>query len=656
MKAYKYIPLLLTVFLGGCYVMDVPDPEQPDPTVKLSLDDDPFSGSETISLDYESSTTLTFEYEDISRIVAEAPLGWSAVVKMTGGSGSIKISAPKYGTESVQDGVVNLKMFDGSGSFSEKKLTVHAVEGVLEFALSGFDTSVTSEFTLGSRTTVNYTCSPSFKELDYVLPAGWKLLEKVRGAFVIVAPDLTVETGDASGMVTITPVSWSGVKETSLAVSFPVNVDPTKPTFQFVEEETNFTYGETKTLEITAKGLKDVVYPTVPEGWTIDWSGINEGTISVTSPASDTVSFDGCASLVLSAISNTDNSPITSNASVIRLYGINSAEEFIDFRTAYEGANPSEPTTDEEVLGKWMVDGVLSLNSDILLTSDMLQSKAYVVKTLDVPFNGNNHTITLDLNCNASVAGLFHYITADVSNLKLAGSLTNSYETGVSNIGSLVATPKTCTIENVESSVNITYNVGASIAVKTNVGGLSGNPASNYSATFKNCKYSGTITLNNDAFGVGGIVSGTDMGKPGGTTTCDGCVFSGEIVLNHKIADSGITPRLGGIIGDLGRIGVITNCVSEGNITVNAGGKRILSSSAGGFGGVVGRNTAPASEYTMSATIKNCSFTGSITVKGTAGNEDMTRYGQIIGCVPNSNAQGALTQESNTMEGTISFE
>ena len=30
MKAYKYLPLLLTAFLTGCYKMDVPEPEKPD--------------------------------------------------------------------------------------------------------------------------------------------------------------------------------------------------------------------------------------------------------------------------------------------------------------------------------------------------------------------------------------------------------------------------------------------------------------------------------------------------------------------------------------------------------------------------------------------------------------------------------------------------
>ena len=655
--------MLLTVILGGCYELDVPEAEQPSPVVKLTLDDDPFSGKETINLDYEASTTLEFTYEDISRVVAEAPLGWTAVVKMTGGNGSIGISAPKYGTESVQDGTVILKLYDGTGSFTEKKLTVHAVEGVLEFALAGFDTSVTSEFTLGSRTTVNYTYSPSFKNLQRsrpmkvknlqsTLPAGWKLLEKNRGSFVIVAPDLSVESGDASGTVTITPVSWGGVSDSSLSVSFPVSVDPTKPTFQFVEEETLFNFGESKELEIVAKGLKDIVYPAVPEGWTIDWSKIEDGTVGVTAPAAGAASFKGMETLVLGATSNTDNSAISSNASVVRLFGINSADDFLAFRAVYEGTDADDPETDPETIGKWMTGDAISLNADISLGSDVLQKGAYFIKFMRVPFDGNNHTITLDFNCNAAVAGLFQYTSSEIRNLGLAGSLTNSYEAANSYIGPLSARPYAGTFVNVNSSVNVHYKVGSTILVKTDIGGIAGRPMNDNAVNFKNCSYSGTITCDNDPFSVGGIVSATDAGKPGSLVTVEDCSFSGEIILNHYAYQTAVTSRVGGIIGDLARQGVITGCTSTGNITVNANGQKYAGSTGFGFGGVVARTTAPASGYTMYATIKNCTFSGTIKVNGANG-EVATCYGQIVGCVPNDNAMAVLMKDSWTENGTI---
>ena len=653
MKALKYLILLaILAFLPGCYVMDVPEPEAPNPAIRMTLDEDPFAGVEPISVGYEQNVTLAFEYEDISRVVAEAPLGWTATVKMTGGNGTIKIAAPKYGQESVPAGDLVLKMYDGSGSFKEKVIRVEAFEDELQFAITDLDLNAVCEFTLGSRTTVHYNCSNSFKNPEFNLPAGWKVIEKARGAFILIAPDLTVESGDESGTVTVTPVSWGGVKDGDLAQSFRVHVDRNKPTFQFVEEETSFTYGETKELEITAKGVKDIVYPATPEGWTIDWSGLMDGTVKVTAPARDAITA-GEGTLVLGATSNADQSAINSTPTVIRLFGVNSAEDLLAFRAVYEAEGADDPSTDPAVIGKWLVDDALTINTDFTLTSDMLTKQAYIIKYLNVPLEGSGHTLTLDLECNAAVGAIFQYNTANIRNLKLTGNISNSFEGGVSKTAPLVAEPMTATIENIDCSVNVRYQVGASCLVKSGVGGIVAYSRANESPTILNCTYSGTITLDNDAFAVGGIIGSTDTGKPGGTTTIDGCTFSGAIVLNHPIANSGITPRVGGFLGDLARIGVVTNCVSSGTITVNAGGRRVLSSNAGGFGGVVGRITAPASGYTMSSTIKNVTFRGTLQVVNCAADEDRTRYGQILGCSPNANSDAVLIKENWSEEGTL---
>ena len=652
MKAYQFIICALLAVLTGCYVMDVPQPETPSPAIRLTLDDDPFSATEPVSIGYEQSQTLSFEYEDISRVVAEAPLGWAAVVKMTGGNGTIKISAPRYGQESVPSGDVVLKLYDGSGSFKEKAIRVEAFEDALKFVITDLDLDAVSEFTLGSRTTVHYDCSNSFKNLEFNLPAGWKAIEKSRGTFILIAPDLTVESGDESGTVTVTPVSWGGAKGDDLARSIRVHVDRNKPTFQFVEEETSFAYGETKELEITAKGVKDIIYPATPAGWTIDWTGLMDGTVKVTAPARD-AAVAGAGTLILGATSNADQSPISSNPSVIRLYGINTADELLAFRSVYEGVDPDDPETDPAVIGKWLVDGALALNADLDLTSGMLTKSAYIIKYLNVPLEGNGHTLHLDLECNAAVGAVFQYNTADIRNLKVTGSIVNAFEGGVSKTAPLVAEPMTATIENIDCSADVHYKVGASCLVKSGIGGIGAYSRANESPTFKNCTYSGTITLDNDAFAVGGIIGSSDTGKPGGTTTIEGCTFSGAIILNHQIADSGITPRLGGFLGDLARVGVVNDCTSTGTITVNAGGKRVLSSNAGGFGGVVGRITAPASGYTMSSTIKNVTFKGTLQVVNAASNEDKTRYHQILGCSPNANSDAALIKENWSEEGTL---
>lgn len=108
-------------------------------------------------------------------------------------------------------------------------------------------------------------------------------------------------------------------------------------------------------------------------------------------------------------------------------------------------------------------------------------------------------------------------------------------------------------------------------------------------------------------------------------------------------------------MGDLARQGVITGCTSSGTITVNANGARFAGSTQFGFGGIVARTTAPANGYTMSATIKNCTFSGLIKVNNAEGGEVATCYGQIVGCIPNDNARGVTIRESCSEEGTISL-
>ena len=127
------------------------------------------------------------------------------------------------------------------------------------------------------------------------------------------------------------------------------------------------------------------------------------------------------------------------------------------------------------------------------------------------------------------------------------------------------------------------------------------------------------------------------------------------MVFDHHMSDSGIQPRVGGILGDLARAAVITDCLSEGTVTIHANGMRFCYNSGCGVGGICGRITAPASGYAMAATIKNTRFTGTIKINNPAANEDKARYGQTLGCSPNDNATGILVKENWVEEGTLSL-
>lgn len=151
------------------------------------------------------------------------------------------------------------------------------------------------------------------------------------------------------------------------------------------------------------------------------------------------------------------------------------------------------------------------------LTEDITVTEPYANEFTGT-FDGNGHTVTLNITANTNYVGLFS---------KLAGGAVVK---NVITVGSVTATGK------------------------NNVGGIAGF-ANTYSGdvTIENCKNTAAITGNNEVGGILGYCSGSAH-----SVTVTDCANTGTI--------SG-TRKLGGICGNLENAHFIKNCYNSGTVT-----------------------------------------------------------------------------------------
>jgi len=160
-------------------------------------------------------------------------------------------------------------------------------------------------------------------------------------------------------------------------------------------------------------------------------------------------------------------------------------------------------------------------------------------------FDGDNHTITLNVNTNKFAYGLFGGLSGSVSNLTIEGTVnvTSNY------VGALVSRVYNgATINNVTNKANVT---GAG----DQVGGLVGNANNEAVVTITNCSNKGNVSSTN-----GGFVAGI-LGGGWASIKLDNCSNSGNI--------SG-TKNVAGIIGELFLQGSIINCSNTGMVTASS--------------------------------------------------------------------------------------
>ena len=181
------------------------------------------------------------------------------------------------------------------------------------------------------------------------------------------------------------------------------------------------------------------------------------------------------------------------------------------------------------------------------LTADIIVTAPYANEFTDFSgtFDGNGHTVTLDITASTANVGLFSKLAggAVVKNVITAGSISSKG----SNVGGIAGSADTdagdVTIENCKNT--------AAITGKEEVGGILGRcSGSAHSVTVTGCINTGTINGTNRK--VGGI-----CGNLEGTHVIRNCYNTGGI----SVSKSGIA----GILGRGSKGVLIENCYSVGN-------------------------------------------------------------------------------------------
>ena len=431
---------------------------------------------------------------------------------------------------------------------------------------------------------------------------------------------------------------------------------------EFEAEKFTFDYGESKVVSFSGKNIASVDGIALPAGWTA--SELGTSSVKITAPVK-TVVTENAAGTVYKPVGDavltvTTNSSATKNASVkVRLRGINSDEEFNEFRTLYQngsdsfsgsGVSYNRRLTD---CADYLVNEEITLNDDISATPEASSFKYYILHHIEHNLNGNGKTFTFNVAHDAYPIGFCQTIfgTVKVYDLKLAGTINWTYSAAGGNggcCGGFVAQSQgnsvSLTLENIDNSVNINWTSASTADPTKNhaVGGFigvwTGKPV-----TFVNCTYSGTITKNCRNLGVGGFIgwsSGTSVSK------FDSCTFEGSINCNATTSKSAWTTSknleiVGGFVGctDSKADGLVEfkGCESGGTIKFANGGRLI--------GGFVGKTACPAT-FADNSIGKHCVFSGTIDYTETQKSASNNGYGYIGGFVGQSSGQPSKSYEN----------
>ena len=260
------------------------------------------------------------------------------------------------------------------------------------------------------------------------------------------------------------------------------------------------------------------------------------------------------------------------------------------------------------------------------LTADISVNGWTPLGTVDAPFtgafDGNNHTITFD---NAA-GGLFAYTkAATVWNLKIAGTITVTSETGAVKVGGISGNAEWTHITGCDSSVNIT---AAGNEHNSSAGGIVGFMRDR--SMISSCTASGNVTLNSNKAGLmvyaGGIAGYSGTGTYGAGAS--GCLITGSRRTGGLVNAVGGYPYSGGVVGYNYTGAHVTQCGAAG--TVRAWGANLPYA-----GGVAGYNSGYVSNTAIVATIENCYSTAAV-------NAVSTSKAALAGGIAGANAKHAL--------------
>lgn len=524
-------------------------------------------------------------------------------------------------------------------------LAFHNVTALLGIKLSNAQTSVTSielkgnagEFVAGA---VNATLSTSSGAVTAITPDSGSKTVTLQGTFaaggkyyLAFIPQefsegitVTAHYADGTAASLSSSLEWEAVAGKSYNV-----VDFEKADYLEFESDTfTFDYGETKTLSWSSHNVSAITGITVPAGWS--YTAFSDGSVQVTAPVKNVVLENQAGSVYqprgearIAYTSNGGNSK--TGSAVIRLRGINSSEEFDEFRLLYGNGSASYKANGVSHAARltacadYMIDGEITLNDNISVVSQNSSNYSYyILHHIEHNLNGNGKTITMAVNSDAWPAGFCQVIfgAVKVHDIKLAGTVDWTYSAAKTTAGccggfagqSHSTNTQSVIFENVDNAININWTSASTADPTKNhaVGGFLGF-WQNKPATFINCTYSGTITKNCRNLSIGGFIgwnSGTSVSK------FDGCTFSGTIddqAVSSKAAWVQNTNLgfLGGFVGATdGQASALVECKgceSAGTIKIANGAREL--------GGFVGKGSCPI-VFTDDASGNHCTFSGKI--------------------------------------------
>ena len=245
------------------------------------------------------------------------------------------------------------------------------------------------------------------------------------------------------------------------------------------------------------------------------------------------------------------------------------------------GYNTVSATAQNKLMG---ANTVYELKNDITLTNHNgdASNGFYGIPNFAGIFDGNNKTITLDINFSAytntgECGGVFQSLNgATVKNIKLAGTASGniSLSTTLNNIGLLIGVAngsKATTIENVRTNVAVDNTTLTNNNHTAYIGELIGRSAMGSAAKLAvtNCINDGNITvavvgeLSNPSR-IAGLIGHANAG-----IVMDSCRNNGTVTV------TGDSAYPGGLAGTSG--GTYVNCVEAGSLSAEKGSAAIFS-------------------------------------------------------------------------------
>lgn len=370
----------------------------------------------------------------------------------------------------------------------------------------------------------------------------------------------------------------------------------------------SFGRGATLEYEVELTKITENVTVTAPEGWT----AVLEGTkLKVTASTDDSKALSGKVTLSAGEFSKEVE---------VRRAGLNNQEELVAFTKSVGNMNDDKFVGDIDA--KYLDNGEISVNADIEIpTSSMFESNAYWLRRLRVPLNGNGHKLTINTT-HSTKGGLIQNLGADVHDLVIGGTITaNGANAQIGSLAFRLAATG-LTISNVKSTVDIVVSNNGCRA-----GGIIGVGDYTFSVpetlTLENCSFDGSITVNANAYAVGGIFAAVN-GVAMKTLNMNGCQFNGSISIN------GDATAVGGLFGHAEAKGVhatFTGCKVSNTAKITC--KDGVAQYVGGFIGSGGACGNPGEIMTM----KDCTFEGTIdhSINKNITNQCYVRIGGFLG-------------------------